>query len=269
MATACVRLREVETSRLTTGAPASYCASPPNGPSRGPASPIGPLHPFGVSSERPPATAPSGAPVNTRKLSFLLAFLSVSAQAQAQALPPGWPTRLELGMADGPGGAAAMKGDGPVRLPLPVPGRRCEHREGLGHLEYQRRLRAVLYRGLDRQRHRPGLHLLHAAAVLARRRQRERRGLHEPEQHRHDDGVLQRPETLLPEGRRLPAQKVVLHVEPDLWGYMEQRADERRRAGPCPRRWRKPGFRNWRACRATCRALPAPSSSSATRMRPT
>ena len=156
MATACVRLREVETSRLTTGAPASYCASPPNGPSRRPASPIGPLRPFGVSSERPPATAPSGAPVNTQKLGpgvetmvpFLLAFLSVSTQAQAQALPAGWPTRLELGMADGPGGAAAMKGHGPVRLPLPVPGRRCEHREWLGHLEYQRGFRAVLYRGL-------------------------------------------------------------------------------------------------------------------------
>ena len=36
--------------------------------------------------------------------------------------------------------------------------------------------------------------------------------------------VLQRPEALLPEGRRLPDNAVVLHVEPDMWGYMQQRA---------------------------------------------
>src|SRR3989442_679148 len=51
--------------------------------------------------------------MNTRQLTavpifFLLASLATSAQAQAP-LPTGWPNRVELGMADSPGGAAAMK----------------------------------------------------------------------------------------------------------------------------------------------------------------
>jgi hypothetical protein len=44
---------------------------------------------------------------------LILLALSVS-PAHAQALlPSGWPNQLELGMADGPGGAAAMKGTAP------------------------------------------------------------------------------------------------------------------------------------------------------------
>ncbi len=39
--------------------------------------------------------------------------------------------------------------------------------------------------------------------------------------------------------------------------------------GPYPRGWRRPACQNWPACRATCRALPAPSSGSATRTRRT
>ena len=46
-------------------------------------------------------------------LPFLLALVPMSAQVQAQALPAGWPNRLELGMADGPGGAAAMRVSAP------------------------------------------------------------------------------------------------------------------------------------------------------------
>lgn len=40
--------------------------------------------------------------------------LAFAAPIQAQApLPAGWPNRLELGMGDGPGGAAAMKATAP------------------------------------------------------------------------------------------------------------------------------------------------------------
>lgn len=49
--------------------------------------------------------------MTTRKLASLLFYLTFMAgPLQAQApVPAGWPDRLELGMADGPGGAAAMK----------------------------------------------------------------------------------------------------------------------------------------------------------------
>src|SRR5207342_2228726 len=44
----------------------------------------------------------------------LCAGLSLVAPAEAQApLPAGWPSRVELGMADSPGGAAAMKQTAP------------------------------------------------------------------------------------------------------------------------------------------------------------
>src|SRR5262245_29993579 len=45
-------------------------------------------------------------------LLVLLGFATADAGAQ-NALPAGWPARLELGMADGPGGAAAMKATAP------------------------------------------------------------------------------------------------------------------------------------------------------------
>jgi hypothetical protein len=45
---------------------------------------------------------------------FLLVLASASAWPQAQStLPTGWPARIELGMGDGPGGAAALKATAP------------------------------------------------------------------------------------------------------------------------------------------------------------
>ena len=49
--------------------------------------------------------------------------------------------RSSSGMTDSPGGAAALRQRGAVRLPLPVPRRRREHRAGLGDLEPGRLVR--------------------------------------------------------------------------------------------------------------------------------
>src|SRR5712692_2684081 len=60
----------------------------------------------------PPPTIPTGVSMKTHKLAallILLAFPVTPAHAQAP-LPAGWPNHVELGMADGPGGATAMKG---------------------------------------------------------------------------------------------------------------------------------------------------------------
>ena len=50
-----------------------------------------------------------------RKLIVIFAFISFFAgSSHAQApLPPGWPNRVELGMSDSPGGAAALKAVAP------------------------------------------------------------------------------------------------------------------------------------------------------------
>ena len=46
-------------------------------------------------------------------LSLGLLLTMVAPAVQAQSLPSGWPARVELGMADAPGGAAAMKATAP------------------------------------------------------------------------------------------------------------------------------------------------------------
>src|SRR5262245_2852169 len=55
--------------------------------------------------------------MKTRKLVCFLAVVAVAiltGPTQAQStLPSGWPNRLELGQADSPGGAAAMKATAP------------------------------------------------------------------------------------------------------------------------------------------------------------
>ena len=65
--------------------------APPKGPERG------------NPDEHAHSTAPTV---------ILLFVLAAPVQAQAP-LPAGWPNRLELGMGDGPGGAAAMKATAP------------------------------------------------------------------------------------------------------------------------------------------------------------
>src|SRR5688572_30843155 len=67
--------------------------------------------------ELPPRKAPTGEHLMQRPISSALiaVFISTLAAtpAAAQALPAAWPNRLELGMSDAPGGAAAMKATAP------------------------------------------------------------------------------------------------------------------------------------------------------------
>src|SRR5690349_12553674 len=48
--------------------------------------------------------------------STLVCCVLLSHAAAAQPLPAGWPTQVELGMADSPGGAAAMRATAPFRF---------------------------------------------------------------------------------------------------------------------------------------------------------
>ena len=65
-----------------------------------------------------------------------------------------------------------------------------------------------------------------------------------------DAGVLGRSQAVLPAGRRLPEHAVVLHVEPDMWGYVQQAASNDN-AATFPRRSARPASRSWPGCRTT------------------
>ena len=112
-----------------------------------------------------------------------------------------------------------------LRVPLPVPGRRREHRRRLGELERERRVRHLLHPGLGPARDHAGVHLLHDRSSRHPGGGSESDGGHgEPAEHVDDDRLLQRPEAVLPARWRVPQQPVVLHVEPDMWGYIQQRS---------------------------------------------
>ena len=89
----------------------------------------------------------------------LLSALAAPVQAQAP-LPAGWPNRMELGMGDSPGGAAAMKATAPFAfryqyLAGDVTGYNWADWNPNGDF-------AKFYiEDSARERHHPGVHLLH------------------------------------------------------------------------------------------------------------
>jgi hypothetical protein len=164
--------------------------------------------------------------MRTRKLAaFLVCGVLLAKAAQAQApLPAGWPTRLELGMADGPGGAAAMMATAPF-------GFRYQYlaggaNTGTGWATWNTNgdfarfyiedsvangiIPVFTYYMLLQSA--PGgggestavfTNLNNTATMTA---------------------YFNDLKLFLQKAGAFPGQKVVLHVEPDLWGYMESRS---------------------------------------------
>ena len=66
-----------------------------------------------------------------------------------------------------------------------------------------------------------------------------------------------------------PDNRVVLHVEPDMWGYIQQRATNDNAATRARRRWRRPASPSWPGCPTTSPGWPRRSSGCANRTRPT
>ncbi len=153
----------------------------------------------------------------------LLGFVTIDAHAQ-NPLPTGWPARLELGMADGPGGAAAMKNTAPF-------GFRYQYLAGGANtgsgwatwntngdfakfyiqdsmangiipvFTYYMLLQSLPGGGSESNADFTNLN--NTATMTAY----------------FNDLTL-----FFQKAGAFPTQKVVLHVEPDFWGYMEQRA---------------------------------------------
>ena len=153
----------------------------------------------------------------------VLGFATTDARAQ-NPLPAGWPTRLELGMADGPGGAAAMKNTAPF-------GFRYQYLAGGANtgggwatwntngdfakfyiqdsvangiipvFTYYMLLQSLPGGGSESNADFTNLN--NTATMTAY----------------FNDLTL-----FFQKAGAFPTQKIVLHVEPDFWGYMEQRA---------------------------------------------
>jgi hypothetical protein len=166
--------------------------------------------------------------MKTRNLTAFLVcfavFLPGPVQAQAP-LPSGWPNRVELGMGDGPGGAAVMKGTAPFAF-------RYQYlaggvNTGGGWATWSPNGDFARYYIEDSvangiipvftyymlYQSSPGGGGSEASALFNNLSNTATMTAY------YNDLKL-----FFQKAGAFPSQKVVLHVEPDLWGYMQQRA---------------------------------------------
>jgi hypothetical protein len=157
----------------------------------------------------------------------LLLMLATPAHAQLGPLPSGWPARVELGMADAPGGAAAMKATAPFAFRYQYLSAGVNTGYGWStwnpngdfarfYIEdsvangiipvftYYNLLQSLPSTGAT-EGDRNLSNLNNAGTMTAY----------------YNDVKL-----FLQKAGAFPNQKVVLHVEPDLWGYIEQRGND-------------------------------------------
>jgi hypothetical protein len=155
---------------------------------------------------------------------LILLALSVS-PAHAQALlPAGWPNQLELGMADGPGGAAAMKGTAPFAFRYQYLSGGAN--TGSGWATWNSNGDFARFYIQDSAAN--GIVPVFTYYMLL---QSTPGGGAETDA---DFTNLNNTATMtayfndlklfFQKAGAFPGQKVVLHVEPDLWGYIEQRS---------------------------------------------
>lgn len=169
--------------------------------------------------------------MHTRKLAALLVYSSIflgfpATPARAQApLPAGWPNRLELGMGDGPGGAAAMRVTAPFAFRYQYLAGGANTGSGwatwntngdfakfyiqdsvangmIPVFTYYMMLQSSPSVGADESA-RVFSNLNNTATMTA---------------------YFSDLKLFFQKAGAFPGQRVVLHVEPDLWGYMEQRS---------------------------------------------
>ena len=153
----------------------------------------------------------------------IVVFLAEPARAQAP-LPAGWPARMELGMADSPGGAAAMKGTAPFAFRYQYLAGGANTGSGwatwntngdfarfyiqdsaangiIPVFTYYMLLQSTPGGGSESAANFTNLNT--TATMTA---------------------YFNDLKLFFQKAGAFPGQKVVLHVEPDFWGYMEQRS---------------------------------------------
>jgi hypothetical protein len=154
----------------------------------------------------------------------IVALATVPTDAQQAPLPPGWPARIELGMADAPGGAAAMRATAPFAF-------RYQYLSGGANTGYgwstwntngdfaRYYIEDSIAQGII-----PVFTYYNILQSLPG-------GGGEPAAvytNLNTTGTMTAYyndlKLFFQRAGAFPTQKVVLHVEPDLWGYMQQRA---------------------------------------------
>ncbi len=158
--------------------------------------------------------------------------LAFAAPIQAQApLPAGWPNRLELGMGDGPGGAAAMKATAPFAFRYQYLAGGANTKNGWATWNAD----GDFARFYIQDSIANGLIPVFTYYMLLQSL---------PGGGSESDAVFTNLNTtstmtayyndvklFFQKAGAFPSQKVVLHVEPDFWGYMQQRASADNAAG--------------------------------------
>jgi hypothetical protein len=164
--------------------------------------------------------------MKTHKLAALVVALSLAAwPAQAQVpLPPGWPNQLQVGMADGPGGAAAMK----VTAPF---GFRYQYLAGganTGNGWATWNANGDFARFYIQDSAANGIIPVFTYYMLLQSTPGGGGESAADFTNLNNTGTMTAYfndlKLFFQKAGAFPGQKVVLHVEPDLWGYMEQRA---------------------------------------------
>ena len=196
----------------------------------------------------------------------LLLVVCLFARPTAQTLAPlpaGWPNRLELGMADTPGGAAAMKATAPFRFRYQYLAGGAN--TGSGWATWNTNGDFAKFYIQDSAAN--GIIPVFTYYMLLQSRTG---GGSESDANFANlnntatmTAYFNDVKLFFQKAGAFPSQRVVLHVEPDFWGYMEQRStsdDADDRAGEGVRRR---ACRNWRVFRATSPASRGRSSSSA------
>ena len=190
-------------------------------------------------------------------------FASTGADLQAQAAPPlpalpaGFPRQIEFGCPIRPAAPRPLRATAPFRFRYQYLAGGREHRHGWSTWNTNGDFAKYYIQESAANGIIPVFTYYHDAAVAPWRRGSEsRRRLQQPEQHRHDDGVLQRLKLFFQRAGAFTGQRVVLHVEPDLWGYCEQRATNDN-AATVPAKVSETGLAGaGRVCRATSRVSP-------------
>ena len=166
--------------------------------------------------------------MNARSTCFTLGLLlTLATTAQAQPLPSGWPARVEIGMASAPGGAAAMKATAPFAFRYQYLSAGVN--TGYGWSTWNPNgdfarfyiedsiasgiIPVFTYYNLLQSL--PGTGATESDRNLS---------------NLNNTGTMTSyyndVKLFMQKAGAFPNQKVVLHVEPDLWGYIEQRGSD-------------------------------------------
>ena len=149
----------------------------------------------------------------------------VAAQTALPPLPAGWPSTLQLGMSDGPGGAATMRGTAPF-------GFRYQYlaggvNTGGGWSTWNPNGDFATYYIQDSVQH--GITPVFTYYQIRQSAPNQGQGDGDADfNNLQNSGTMSTyfndVKLFMQKAGAFPQTKVVLHVEPDLWGFLEQRA---------------------------------------------